>query len=150
LIRKGRSVRVLLYLTFASVLLVFAGVVTWKQWDLFAELFALDYDNPEALKGAARTEEGREPAKPGEWPQWRGYHREGLSPETGLLTTWPAKGPKEIWRKPIGGGYASLAVSGGRLYTMDRQDGQERVLCFDAATGQELWTHAYPVSYSGI
>lgn len=26
----------------------------------------------------------------------------------------------------------------------------ERILCFDAVTGKPLWSHAYPVDYSGV
>ncbi|MBI1918208.1 MAG: PQQ-binding-like beta-propeller repeat protein [Planctomycetes bacterium] len=148
LIRKGRSVRAPLYLLVGLLILGVAGGVTLSRWPFFRR--GDDVDDPAVLKGAARTEEGRTAAEPGEWPQWRGYHRDGLSPEKGLLTAWPLKGPKEIWRKPLGGGYASLAVSGGRLYTMDRQDQQERVLCFEANTGKELWTYPYEGQYERI
>ncbi|MBI1914692.1 MAG: PQQ-binding-like beta-propeller repeat protein [Planctomycetes bacterium] len=148
--RKGRSTRTAFSLLGGVLVLAFAGAVTLSRWHQLRELFRGDVDDPAVLKGAARTEEGRKAAEPGEWPQWRGYHRDGLSPEKGLLTAWPPKGPKEVWRQSIGGGYASLAVSGGRLYTMDRQDQQERVLCFDANTGKELWTHSYEANYAGI
>ncbi|HTU89849.1 MAG TPA: hypothetical protein VMF69_07120, partial [Gemmataceae bacterium] len=41
-----------------------------------------------------------------DWPQWRGTHRTGLSPEKGLLKEWPQGGPKLLWeRKDIGKGY---------------------------------------------
>jgi outer membrane protein assembly factor BamB len=50
----------------------------------------------------------------------------------------------------LGGGYSSLAIADGRLYTQDRQRDAERVICFDAASGQELWTHRYTASYSGL
>ena len=29
----------------------------------------------------------------GEWPQWRGPNRDGVSRETGILKTWPENGP---------------------------------------------------------
>ncbi|MCZ2146759.1 MAG: hypothetical protein LC126_03175 [Bryobacterales bacterium] len=29
-----------------------------------------------------------------DWPQRRGIHRDGIPPETGLLKSWPAAGPK--------------------------------------------------------
>jgi len=33
----------------------------------------------------------------GEWPQFRGPNRDGISAETGLLKKWPAEGPKLLW-----------------------------------------------------
>ena len=30
---------------------------------------------------------------PGDWPQWRGQNRDGISKETGLLKEWPEGGP---------------------------------------------------------
>jgi hypothetical protein len=32
-----------------------------------------------------------------DWPQWRGADRTDLSPETGLLKSWPEGGPKRVW-----------------------------------------------------
>ncbi len=29
----------------------------------------------------------------GDWPQWRGPNRDGISKETGLLKEWPKDGP---------------------------------------------------------
>src|SRR6516225_325186 len=44
----------------------------------------------------------------GDWPQWRGPQRDGLSTEKGLLSSWPEKGPPLLWQvKGLGSGYAS-------------------------------------------
>src|SRR5687767_14226104 len=47
----------------------------------------------------------------GNWPQWRGPNRDGISKETGLLKAWPEGGPPLVW-KATGAGrcYSSLAV----------------------------------------
>ena len=74
-----------------------------------------------------------------DWPQWRGPNRDGISRETGLLKTWPAEGPKVLWKVPLGNGYSSMAVSQGRVYTMASVGATEFAFCFDAATGKELW-----------
>src|SRR5437660_245124 len=124
LIRKGRSVRAPLYLFFGLLILGGAGGVALSRWHLLRELFKKDVDDPEGranLQEASLEADG-DPAPPGEWPQWRGYHRNGRSSETGLLTDWPVKGPKELWSKPLGGGYSSVSVSGGLAYVTDRQD----------------------------
>ena len=61
-------------------------------------------------------------AKTGDWPQWRGPQRDGVSPETGLLKQWPADGPKLLWQvNDIGDGYSTPSVAGNRLYVMSNR-----------------------------
>ena len=53
-----------------------------------------------------------------DWPGWQGAHRDGKSPDKNLLKQWPAEGPKLLWKvDKLGPGYASVAVSGGMVYT---------------------------------
>jgi outer membrane protein assembly factor BamB len=74
------------------------------------------------------------------WPQWRGPHRDGISAETGLLDSWPAGGPRLLWKsQSLGEGYSSFAVVGDRLYTQGQQGNQEFVAAFDTRTGKQLW-----------
>jgi outer membrane protein assembly factor BamB len=88
-----------------------------------------------------------------DWPQWRGQERDGVCRETGLRLDWDKGEPPVVWKQPIGRGYSQVAVADGRLYTMDQQGNEERILCLDAATGKELWSHRYAIksqpSYSG-
>jgi len=79
-------------------------------------------------------------ASMGNWPQWRGPLRDGISTDTGLLTTWPAGGPPKIWTATgLGAGFSSVAIVGGRIYTMgDRRDGQY-VVALSEDAGKELW-----------
>ena len=79
-----------------------------------------------------------------DWPQWRGPNLNGISAETGWLTKWPGKGPKQLWKVNVGAGYSSVAVSKGRLYTMGNRKNTDIVWCLDAATGKELWKQSYP------
>jgi outer membrane protein assembly factor BamB len=74
-----------------------------------------------------------------DWPQFRGPLRDGTSAETGLLQQWPASGPRELWRVPLGGGFSGLSVSAGRIFTMFGKGGSEYVVSLDADTGKELW-----------
>src|SRR5688500_16239446 len=75
-----------------------------------------------------------------DWPQWRGPRRDGVSLEKGLLKSWPAAGPKQVWKaESLGGGYGSVAVSGGKVYGMGYRNPDEAVWCLDAATGRGLW-----------
>jgi outer membrane protein assembly factor BamB len=81
-----------------------------------------------------------------DWPQWRGPNRDGVWRETFV------RGAVKVrWRDPVGPGWSSPVVAGGRVYVTDsrlsRPRAEERVLCFDEATGKPLWAHAYAVSY---
>lgn len=86
-----------------------------------------------------------------DWPGWRGPNRDGVWSETGILESFPAEGLKIRWRVPVGPGWSSPVISQGRVFTMDAQlmprKAFERVLCFDEATGKELWKFSYDVSY---
>jgi outer membrane protein assembly factor BamB len=74
-----------------------------------------------------------------DWPQFRGLNRDGVSRETGLLKSWPAGGPKVLWKVPMGEGYSHVAVSNGRLYTLYGQGDQEFAVAMDPATGKAVW-----------
>src|SRR5262245_14593904 len=80
------------------------------------------------------------PDAAGNWPQWRGPQRDGISTETGLLTSWPPGGPAVAWTaRGLGAGFSSVSVVGGRIFTMgDRRDGQY-VMAVSEDTGKELW-----------
>jgi outer membrane protein assembly factor BamB len=53
-----------------------------------------------------------------DWPGWRGPNRDGKSLDKNLLKAWPEAGPKLLWKlSKVGPGYASVAVSGGTVYT---------------------------------
>ena len=55
-----------------------------------------------------------------------------------ILTQWPADGLKPIWKQPVGGGYASFVIAGGRAFTIEQRGPQEIVAAYDVATGREL------------
>lgn len=75
-----------------------------------------------------------------DWPQWRGIHRDGASPETGLLKEWPQTGPKLVWKMTgLGEGYSAFSVVKGRLFTQGQRGDQEYVIAIDAATGKKMW-----------
>lgn len=74
----------------------------------------------------------------GDWPQWFGPARDGQSDETGIGAGW-ADGVRELWRVPIGPGYASVAVADGAVAAMTTRGDEEQLLLLDAATGAERW-----------
>jgi outer membrane protein assembly factor BamB len=82
----------------------------------------------------------RAAAPGGNWPQWRGPLRDGVSTETGLLASWPQGGPPRLWTAAgLGRGFSSIAVANGRVFTMgDRRDGQY-VIALDEESGKQVW-----------
>lgn len=92
------------------------------------------------LAAASGTRGWAQAGGTGDWPQWRGAARDGLSTEKGLLKTWPQGGPRGLWKaEALGYGYGSPSVAGGKIYGLGYQDGEEFVWALDAATGKSLW-----------
>ncbi len=53
-------------------------------------------------------------------------------------------GPARIrWKRNVGAGSAGVVVRGDRLYTAGNAEGSDAVVCLEAASGKELWRHAY-------
>lgn len=83
---------------------------------------------------------GEAPAGRGDWPQWRGPNRDGISLDQHLLKEWPAEGPKVLWQvESVGVGYSSIAVAGGRIYTQGDLAGVEHIIALDEKDGHTLW-----------
>ena len=76
-----------------------------------------------------------------DWPQWRGPARDGVSPVTGLNNDWSTSSPRLLWSvKGMGNGYASVAISNGRIYTLGKHDGQEHLSAFLQEDGSHVWS----------
>ncbi len=79
-----------------------------------------------------------------DWPWLYGPRRDNTSEQKGLLRTWPAEGPKVLWSVPMGVGFGGPAVSGGRVYVLDRDEAVgDKLRVLDLASGKELWSFAY-------
>ena len=78
------------------------------------------------------------PLAAADWPQFRGPHRDGHSPDTGLLR-WPADGPPLVWKAAgVGTGYASVAVVGDTVLTTGDAGGASHVFAVRRADGERL------------
>src|SRR5262245_12305081 len=87
-----------------------------------------------------------------DWPQWRGPNRDGVWGETGILDAIPTSGLLVRWRVRVGAGYSGPVVAQGRVFVTDHQFDPEveRVVCFDEATGKQLWVHSYSTDYKDM
>jgi outer membrane protein assembly factor BamB len=88
------------------------------------------------------------PAIAEDWPHWRGPARNGIVAESSGYDggEWPGE---ELWSTGVGVGGTSPLVVEGRLYALGHDGGEDRVVCLDAATGEELWRQTYSAPQYG-
>jgi outer membrane protein assembly factor BamB len=88
-----------------------------------------------------------------DWPDWRGPARNGVSAETGLVSSWSPSGQNLAWKAPYGG-RSGPVIFGDRLYLQNTSgEGagmQERLMCFHADTGKLLWEYKYNIFTSDV
>lgn len=97
-------------------------------------------------KSVESTSDGSSSAS--DWNQFRGPNRDNLSPEKGLLASWPDQGPPQAWTaRGIGEGYSAISISDGRVYTMGNIGQEEKVVCLDLETGREVWSSTNGSAY---
>jgi outer membrane protein assembly factor BamB len=75
--------------------------------------------------------------------QWRGPNRDGVYSETGLLKTWPEKGPELLWHfDGLGLGHSSAAVTKTMVYTCGTAGTKGFVIALDLS-GKTIWKTEY-------
>src|SRR5688572_7277173 len=89
----------------------------------------------------------------GDWPELRGPNRDGISRETGLISTWKLNSENFLWRVPYGG-RSTPVVMGDRVYVQNPvgrgAELQERVMALDAATGKTIWEYKVNLYQSDV
>src|SRR5436190_22512550 len=92
-----------------------------------------------------------------DWLSWRGPEQTGVSHETNLPDKFgldPSKPDSNlVWKAPYGCRSTPL-IMGGRVFIINN-DGQgptegERVMAFDAKSGEVLWEHKFNVFHADI
>jgi outer membrane protein assembly factor BamB len=82
-----------------------------------------------------------------DWPQYLGPERNGVYKGPPIADTWGATGPRVVWKKTIGQGFAGPAVAGNRVLVFHRVKNEEVLESLDPATGMSQWRYAYPTTY---
>jgi outer membrane protein assembly factor BamB len=93
------------------------------------------------------------PATAGDWAEWRGPARDGVSLEKNLPSRWSPAGENLAWKAPYGGRSAPI-VMGDRVFILNSVGKgemlQERVVALNADTGKLLWEHRFNVYLSDV
>ena len=83
-----------------------------------------------------------------DWPSWRGRMQNGVSEQTGLVSSWSVDGENLLWFQAYVG-RSTPAVFDGRVCANGRTgDGvakKEIVTCWNAEDGAKLWEHTFSV-----
>lgn len=83
----------------------------------------------------------------GDWPQFLGPARNGVSAETNLALPWPKSGPVARWKASVGEGWGGPVVASHRVIIFHRLDDREVVDCLNATNGIRLWRAEYAATY---
>jgi len=82
-----------------------------------------------------------------DYPRYRGDDGLGTVRGPKLARNWILQPPKLLWKHAVGVGWSSLAVAGTQVFTQEQRESQECVVCYDRATGSELWVHRDDAHY---
>ncbi len=85
-----------------------------------------------------------------DWPAFLGPRGDGTSAETGVKSQLWNPHPPLKWSVRLGVSYGGPTIVAGRLLQFDRFGNSERLTCFNAETGQELWRSESKVDYEDI
>ncbi len=82
-----------------------------------------------------------------DYPQYLGPTRTASLPDVRLNLDWSTNPPQELWRRSVGAGWSSFAVSGGFAVTQEQRGENECVVCYGLRTGEDIWNHTYRARY---
>jgi outer membrane protein assembly factor BamB len=86
---------------------------------------------------------------PGDYPQWRGQHRDGSASAFAPPSSWPTALTRR-WTREIGDGYSTPLVVNDIVYAFTRQQEDEVLTALHAKTGAVIWQRSYRAPYAPI
>ncbi|MDG2131684.1 MAG: PQQ-binding-like beta-propeller repeat protein [Fuerstiella sp.] len=119
----------------------FAVELRWR-WEKTAEERLLENAERRILDDFEAQDLLSESLLSPEWPEFRGIGRTGRQRGPRLNRDWNASPPQERWKIDVGPGWSSFAVAGSSLFTQEQRGANETIVCYDANSGLEIWTHA--------
>lgn len=79
-----------------------------------------------------------------DWPRFLGPNGNGQVPAgLSLNTDWQSAPPATLWTADLGSGCSSFAIAEGKAITLGNANNVDTIRCFDAATGEVIWSHSY-------
>jgi outer membrane protein assembly factor BamB len=77
------------------------------------------------------------------WPQWGGPNRDFQITSAKLADSWPAPGPKRLWKRSLGDGYSSVVTDGTTLYTLYKHGTDTVIIALEKSTGKTVWEKSF-------
>ncbi|MGD8894719.1 MAG: PQQ-like beta-propeller repeat protein [Acidobacteriota bacterium] len=106
--------------------------------------------DPEPVEGEGEPDATTEgfppvatPAPPApSFPQFLGPNRNAVLRGVHLAPGWNTQPPVQVWRRPMGVGWAGFAAGDGLAVTQEQRDGRAFVVAYDLETGAPRWSQA--------
>ncbi len=83
----------------------------------------------------------------GDWPQVLGPNRNGIALDEKLADKWPTSGPKTLWQRPVGSGFAGASIVGDVAVVWHRQGDEHVIESLNVASGDVNWKKTLPARY---
>jgi outer membrane protein assembly factor BamB len=115
--------------------------LSWRWTPTAEQRFLASHAKEAAAKDEVLADAKPWKLQPGDWPEFRGPRRDGVATGVQIPTDWTKTPPRELWRKPVGPGWSSVIVVDDHLVTQEQRGEAEAVVCYEAATGREVWSH---------
>ncbi len=81
------------------------------------------------------------------WTDFRGPNRDGVYDQSGVSLDLLSNELNQLWKQPIGGGYASFVIANGVAYTIEQRRDKEAAVAYHVKTGDEIWAYEWDAKF---